>query len=560
MKKICCVISILLMMSFAVSVSAEKSIEVVFGDDITLTVNNETLQSPIVLTDNDYVKIEREDAVALYANGKYYPVNEKFKLTEDTDFSNATFRSLGLSLVDGAEVRVGNVNINEDGKLDINSESGLRFVATANYNDTLIEDENVEFGIKINAEESTKDLFIKAELFQNADKTVFSVALTNIIESNYNREYTATPYAKVKMFDGNEKYFYANSTTRSIYTVSVGLMKTRESLDEAVKNVLNAYINQSAIRLDYTEDNEFLPRLDGKGKYSSEPFFKVESENDGDAIHVKITPLNEDDGFLNSVDFASWWKDYIRINNNHSQAVLYISNDKLEGNTISFDFKEPDYVFNQSENVTVVASVGENKVTGFKAGAEVEYSLADSVTLLGLASSIGDITPGSVILPGYNKNGEVSAIELLATVGSPVSREAFEKGYGVHKPSDGTTEYKNVVARMFSKSGGTLTCKGANDVSVSYSVKTRNVKAYRVGIATNGESVAVSVKEGVINSYPSIFENTANYDNYVYLRCEAESGKIVECVYYCIPKKNDISGDGEYSEIFSLDGYKTVIK
>lgn len=560
--------AIMICCSIPVAADEKDGFTLIASDNITVTVNGEEVtENRDVTQDDDVVIVAPEEYVLAKIDGKYYPVNEVFSPNEDLDFSKGEMLSLGLGILNGAQVRVGQVNVDENGRLDTTSDSGLRFIGTANYNGTLISDDGVEFGIKISAQGNSVPLYVAAETFQNAEETVFTVALTNIHESNYNRPFTACAYAKAVMYDGTEREMVTQSTTRSVYQVSVGLMKTNEfdgddtlsyDVNEAVKRVLNAYINQTGIRLTYDKDKNVKRQESGKGSYYGDAFFDVESTvNDDGSTVVVIRPLGEEDEFANSVTIASWWKDYVRVNNNNSEAKGYISEDKIEGNVLSFTFTPPkqvNYSFNQDDSVTVVSEIGENSIKGFKDGKAVEYTLAKDVEVLGLTNDMGDVVPGSVILEGYDEDGKVSAIDVLARVGEKLDGKQFEEDYGVHMPGDGSEDYKNIVTCMFSKSGKNLVCRNLPDTTkVTYTVESNNVKGYRVGIQKTEEGTTVSVKEGKVSAYPSIFESTANYNNYLYLRYNVKTGKVKECVYYCIPRSNDFTGDGEYSDIFSLN-------
>ncbi len=281
------------------------------------------------------------DGLLVKADGKYYPVNEAFTITENMDFTNGyVIAATGLSIEMGAQVRIGTTPIEQGAQLDAQRDSGLRFVGTANYSDTLIADDAAEFGMKIQAEGSDSVKYIKAEKFQDEDNSVFTVAITNLKTGNYNRKYTATGYAKITMFDGTVKEFTSDSITRSIYQVSVGLMKTQGEINSALKNILNAYINQVGIRLLYRSDGSMCVNDSNSGKYSGEVYFDVEYVvNEDNSTTVTITPFGLQEAFNNSVDIASWWKEYVRVNNNNSTVKTYISNEKLENGVLTFDFK-----------------------------------------------------------------------------------------------------------------------------------------------------------------------------------------------------------------------------
>ncbi len=574
MKKLISTILIFaLVLSVAVIANAEDGYTVTPADNVTVMVNGVEINESTTVSDADTIKLVVSDETAVVAgvDGVYYPLNEEFSVTGDADFSNAVLLGIGLEMVDGAQVRVGQVQLEEGGKLDALSDSGLRFIATADYADTIIADENVEFGIKVMAEANSNPTYVKAEKFQNADNSVFTAAITKLNESNYNRKYTACAYALVPMHDGTEQEITVGSVTRSIYQVSVGILKNSSAdydenlpytVDDAVKEILGAYVNQTGIRLTYTTDGTMSARVTGNGAYTGDLFFNVTSSvNEDGSTAVTVTPLGESDGFFNSVTIASWWKDYVRINNNNSVAVNYISDEKIENGVLSFKFDVVDYTFNQDDNVTVVSEVGDGYIKGFKAGSEVTYNLADKVKVLGLSTSMDDIVPGCVILEGYNAEGKVRAIELLASLGLPVNPDEFEADFGVYDASDGSTKYKNVVTEMYSKSGSKLTCQNLPDTTKTvYAFESGSAMCYRVGIAMDGDTAVVTATGSKISTYPSIFENTAKYHNYLYLRYNSETEKVKECVFYCVPKDFNFSGDGEYSDIFSLDNYRVIIK
>lgn len=224
----------------------------------------------------------------------------------------------------------------------------------------------------------------------------------------------------------------------------------------------------------------------------------------------------------------------------------------------AYDFSS--YTFNQDDSVMVVSAISETEITGFKAGVETTYSLADSVSVVGLSDSLEDVVPGSVILVGTNKQGECAAVELLASLGWPIDEECFKANYGSYSPSDGSSQYINVVDVMFSRSLTnkiTLRKKGGT----AYYFESGNTLCYRVGVAVAGGEPIISVSE---RSISEAFESTAEYSNYLYLRVDTEKSKIVngvtydglitQCIVYCVPKELDFTGDPDdpYSPIFDL--------
>lgn len=579
MKKILSLIMVVVMcFAMAVTAIAEDTVAIIVSDSVTLRIDGSEVTDTTVNVENGTtVEIipPAESVIAVKTQeGDYYPVNTPIEVTKAIDFTGAANYTLGLSLVNGAQVRVGNVELKEDDKMDVVSDSGLRFVAQADYSDTVIADKNVEFGIKITAESSEDAVYIPAEKFQKADRSVFTAALTNLRPENYNRKYTATCYAKVPMFDGSVKEFVTGSVTRSIYQVSVGIMKNSSAeasldmpytIDDAVKNVLNAYINQTGIRLTYSVDGKMTARTTGNGAYTGDLFFDIASSvNDDGSANVVITPLGEDKGFGNKVAISSWWQDYIRVNNNNTEAKEYISDVKLENGVLSFKFTVPvvnEYTFNQEDNVTVVSEITSEYIKGFKAGEEVSYKLSKAVVVMGISESLADVVPGSVVLIAENTQGECGAIELLASLGMPIDPEKFEDDFGVHDAADGSTKYKNVVTELFEKVGTKLTCQNLPDTTKTvYDFESKSSMCYRIGIAMDGDTPVVTATGSKISKYPSIFEDTVKYHNYLYLRYNSETGKVKECVFYCVPQDLDFTGDGEFSDIFSVDSYRVIIE
>jgi hypothetical protein len=575
MKKLVSLLLVVIMCLASVTIVNAASYQLTVPDGLSVTVDGKTVTGTVTITEKSRIKITTgEDVVAVYADGYYYNVNTAFTLSADTDFTDSALLGFGLEMVEGAQVRVGQIELSDEGKIDASADSGLRFIAIADYTDTVVAGEDVEFGIKVTAEGNTTAAYIKAEKFQNDEKSVFSAAITKLSESNYNRKYEACAYAIIPLHNGKKKEVTTPSVIRSIYQVSVGILKNSSAeaednlpytVDDAVKNVLNAYVNQTGIRLTYTSDGVMGARTTGKGAYTGDLFFDVTSSvNENGGTNVVITPYGAKDNFNNQVQFASWWQDYIRINNNNTVATSYMSDVKFENSVISFTFTLPGniyYTFDQEDNVTVVSEVTGEYIKGFKAGEEVTYPLSETITVMGLAETMSDVVPGSVIMVGYNSQGKVTAVELLASIGMPVNPEILEDSYGVYDASDGSTKYKNVVTEMYSKSGSKITAQNLPDTTKTvYQFESSKSMCYRVGIAMDGNTPVVTATGKKVSTSPSIFENTATHHNYLYLRYNSETGRVKECVYYCVPKDIDFSGDGEYSDIFSLDDYVVVIE
>ena len=556
-------LALVMVFSLTAVASAEGDLTVKTGENVKLYVNEILVEGSVAISAEDELMFADDEALVIKTDYGYYLPNEVFTLSESADFTSAVaVCSTGLTLQNGAQVRVGGTELEEGAQLNAQADSGLRFIAAANYADTLIADENVAFGIKITAEGSDNQAYIQAEKFQNDDESVFSAAITNLSTANYNRNYTATTYALVTLANGDEVEFNNGEVTRSIYQVSVGLMKNSEpeenttlpyTISDAVKNVLNAYINQTGIRLTYKNDGS----MGASNAYNGDLFFDVTySLNEDGSTNVTVTPLGADDAFANEVAIADWWKDYIRVNNANTAVMDYIKDAKVENNVLTFKFdigKETvEYTFNQEDNVMVVSTIGDDYIEGYKAGVLTRYNFASSVEVVGLSNSIADVVPGSVVLVGTTTAGECGGIELLASLGLPINGELFESKFGVYAASDGSTMYTNVVTEMYSKSSTKITCLNADETKTVYSFLTKCM-CYRVGIATEGDTTTVTVTGAKVTTSPSIFGKTSDYHNYMYLRYNTETSKVVECVYYCVPKDLDFSGDDEYSGIFSID-------
>ena len=573
MRRILAVLIAMVMLTGMVNVAnAAEAYKITLGEGITVYVNGAPINADRTVSEKDSVKLaaENENAVVIEADGVYYPAGKYFKLTGDLDLTNAGALALGLRMVDGAQVRVGNVTVTEEGKLSDTKDSGIRFLASCDYADTVLNDSGVEFGVKITAEGSEEAAYIKAERFQNEEHSIFTAVVANLAEGNYNRKFTATAYARVPIFDGTTAEFTEGSVTRSIYQVSVGILKNSSAeldsdlpytIDSAVKEVLAAYVNQSGIRLTYSKNGTMSARLTGDGAYTGDLYFNVESVLNSDgSTSVTITPLGDEDGFFNPVAIPTWWMDYIRINNNNSVATTYISDAKLENGVLSFKFKLPNtisYTFNQEDKVTVVSEVTATQIKGFKDGHEVTYELSDVITVMGLAESMKDVVPGSVIMVGTNQENKVSAVELLASIGIPVSKEKFEASYGEYNPGDGSTKYKNIVGKATRKNRAKLTCYIGGSETVEY-IGASGAMGRKVGLAIQNGKYVVTVGSSKMSSTSTKFADMSTHNNYVYLRYDTEQEKYVECVYYSVPVELDLSGDGEYSDIFSLDDYEVI--
>ncbi|MBR5535857.1 MAG: DNRLRE domain-containing protein, partial [Clostridia bacterium] len=120
----------------------------------TLTKNGSEMNGFAYVAADDDVRLVASDAVVIGTDAGYYEANKTMSIAEATTFANTVPAGLGLQMVGGAQVRIGNTELAEGEKLDAMADSGLRFLATADYSDTVVADDSVEFGIRVGAEAS----------------------------------------------------------------------------------------------------------------------------------------------------------------------------------------------------------------------------------------------------------------------------------------------------------------------------------------------------------------------------------------------------------------------
>ncbi len=289
--------------------------------------------------------------IALATSGQIYGYGndaEKFGTMVPSLTYESMYTALGVQIEDGAQVRIGG-GIDADGKVDVLEESGLRFAATVNGTDSMVADmvsgyidDDNNYGILIypsdvtitdfNAE-TDKFVAIPAQVFQDAEKTKFTAALTNLKVENYNRMFTAKPYVKK---DG-VYYTDDNKTERSVYQVAAGLLTDEAasgSLTENTVNVLNAYLNQVGVRLTYAADGTIGIRTEGVGAYTGVEFFTVASDGADGVYTITLTAKG-------NATFKNFWNEYVRVNNNHTQVVNGIGENAAiseDGKTLTFTF------------------------------------------------------------------------------------------------------------------------------------------------------------------------------------------------------------------------------
>ncbi|MGM9551570.1 MAG: glycoside hydrolase family 88 protein [Clostridia bacterium] len=298
----------------------------------TLTKNGSAMNSFAYVSETDDVRLQLDGADVIGSDeGCYFP-GENLTITKDTSITNTIPLGFGLTMVNGAQVRIGG-GVDESGK--VGNGSGLRFIVTLNGTDTIAGLKDAECGVIITAEGSNAESKIPATYWQN--DTVFTAAITNLNPSNYNRKFTATPYVTV-----NGRTFTGTSVTRSIYQVAAGLLTGENDMGVDAKilyDVLNAYVNQVGIRLSFRDnfeltDRELTVRTSGNGAYTGTPFFEVgETSVDGNIYSIVLTPIGE-----NTVIKNNYWNEYVRINNNNSTIKVCTALEENEDGTYTLSF------------------------------------------------------------------------------------------------------------------------------------------------------------------------------------------------------------------------------
>lgn len=300
-----------------------------------------------MLTANSYLTMTADttDGIIAFADGanNLYALDDsgtlKIEGSSVTENKALSAKAFNLLMYSGAQVRYGS-GVDENGKITQStaglSSSGLRFIAQAAAESPIgITDvPGVDYGIAIKTADDSSTVYVKAEAFQDDAKRVFTAALVNLKEGNYNRKFIATPYVRLsenKVILGTD-IDANNKSERSIYQVSAGLLAKQTADDNsglgytvtsAIEEVLNAYVNQVGIRLSLTSAG--IQRADSA--YTGDIFFTVAAAENADGSYtVTITPEN-----WHGLSIADWWRDYVRINNNNSKVRNMITVDEATG-------------------------------------------------------------------------------------------------------------------------------------------------------------------------------------------------------------------------------------
>lgn len=248
-----------------------------------------------------------------------------------------------VSLLEGAQVRCGD-GVDSEGK--VAEGSGLRFIA--HVDKEALGGDVTGRGVEITAQGSDVTVEIPAEKYQDDNDEIFTAVLTNLNAANYNRPYTARAYVDVRYTDGSTARIYSPETiTRSIYQVSAALLNAGNdeedglgyTVDEAILKVINAYVNTVGVRMNF-KGGEFSMRNEGDGAYSGDILFGVTSVEKEDGVYtVTVKPLSE------KLNIMSYWKEFVRLNNNNTEFVKHISEDTINDDgslTFTFTVKVPE--------------------------------------------------------------------------------------------------------------------------------------------------------------------------------------------------------------------------
>ncbi|MBQ8541549.1 MAG: carboxypeptidase regulatory-like domain-containing protein [Clostridia bacterium] len=305
----------------------DESGNVVLATGVNVTVDGESV------TTDGYIVLGIDNGDGTYslpANVVGYYMNDDFvDAGKYAVVGGEVINTVGfnVTMVNGAQVRYGG-GLDENGK--VKAGNGLRFLAEVDRSNF----DATAYGMRITAEGSSAETIVAAEKWQN--DTTFSVAITDMAESNYIRKFTATPYVVVTYDDGTEKTIYGTDTvTRSIYQVAAGLLKDETQLGYGLSDVLNAYANQSGIRL-VVKDGELKANTSytAKGAYElteNELHFAV-SDAAYDAAGNKYSVILTAVGNAEIITDNNYWYEYIRINNNNSLIKDKVTVEKVEDN------------------------------------------------------------------------------------------------------------------------------------------------------------------------------------------------------------------------------------
>lgn len=286
------------------------------------------------------------------AGNVYTPKDGKLALNVQSDIT-LTKLTLGVKMHDGAQVRIG-----ESYAGNIAKDSGLRFIGIVDKENTLAaiaqkaeDKEKNGIFVKITADKSGESILIPIKTYQDEEESFFTAVLTNLSTDNYNRLFTATPVVVVN----GVTYEGTDGVSRSIFEVAAAFLVLDDESDDsvpgltyeindAVKAVLNAYVNSVGVRFGWDKQTGSLkgsPEDYYKyGRQDRTPvFFEVSVENEAEGAYIiTIKPVGE------AVIDEQALEKSLRINNNHTTAITYVDKDSIKKNedgSVSFRFTPP---------------------------------------------------------------------------------------------------------------------------------------------------------------------------------------------------------------------------
>ena len=267
----------------------------------TLTVKDEdgtTLSTHSFFGSVQLPESESANFVGYTYNGGLYPAGGVIEATTDITVTVAT---LDFRMVDGAAVRISS-NANGVGGLRFEVRASTALVNALGSNvsvyGVLLPTDNIEGEFtEDEAGASVKEL--TNSVTDGAD-TVWYITFTNILYSNYNREFSALAYAEIEYADGTTGRIVTDYTeennSRSAYEVALAACNDAEEYPALSKTMLHTYVGYT-VNLNYTVNGtQLVPAkvTDCLGnslvKYSVvENSFTTEA--DGTGVQIAFTDL-----------------------------------------------------------------------------------------------------------------------------------------------------------------------------------------------------------------------------------------------------------------------------
>ena len=232
------------------------------GVPATVTVQDgkgETVDTANVVIGNEYVLPEHEEEgfIGWSYDGKLYAEGAAITVTGNMP---VTARILDAEMEGTASIRV-SATVDEYG--------GLRFPVKVKTSELAALGEDIKVYGQIMPTDEIEGTYDIGETGADSGElvnfvvegeyTVYYITFTNVLYSNYNRQFSALAYAEVAV-EGGETRTVIGEATRSVYNVAVAAYNDTEEyekLDTAQQAVLDGYL-KSTINLTYDEDGTTL--------------------------------------------------------------------------------------------------------------------------------------------------------------------------------------------------------------------------------------------------------------------------------------------------------------